>query len=218
MRKAEPIRLVVFDMDGVLADVDSSWMFVHQAFNVSNELNYQRYVRGEIGYQEFLNSDIRLWGRVTLQRIEEILAEIPLMPGAEETVKALKLRKVKTAIISSGLEPLAKRIQRELTIDHVYANRLLVDEDGFLTGEGEALVEPKEKLKVLMEVSSRLGLRLSECAVVGDSLFDIPMLKAAGVGIAFNPKDKEVSEAADFVVEEKNLKAVLPPIFQAQIR
>ncbi len=212
MKPSKPFKLVVFDMDGVLVDVESSWMFVHQAFGVDNEVNHLRYLRGEISYQEFLDSDISLWGRVPLSLIEEILAKIPLMPGAEETLKALRSEGVKTAIISSGLEPLAKRIQKKLSIDYVYANRLLIDGEGYLTGRGEAIVEPRRKLEVLEKLASSLGLKLSSCAVVGDSCFDAPMLKAAGLGVAFNPKDEEAEKAADLVIRGKNLRAVLPPI------
>ncbi|RLI29707.1 MAG: phosphoserine phosphatase [Candidatus Hecatellales archaeon] len=213
-KPVKPLRLAVFDMDGVLVDVESSWMFVHEAFKVDNEDNYRRYFSGEIGYQEFLDSDIRLWGRVPLAKIEEILAKVPLMPGARETIETLKGKGFLTAIISSGLEPLALRLKRQLGLDYVYANRLIVDGEGYLTGKGESVVEPKRKLEVLERLTEQLGLKPCNCAVVGDSFYDAPMLKAAGLGIAFNPKDEVVERAADVVVRGKNLKAVLKPILE----
>jgi phosphoserine phosphatase len=38
------------------------------------------------------------------------------------------------------------------------------------------------------------------------------MIKEAGVGIAFDPKVKELSEIADVVIKEKDLREVLPYI------
>ena len=38
------MKMVVFDMDGVLVDIDSSWQLIHKAFNADNEENFQRYL------------------------------------------------------------------------------------------------------------------------------------------------------------------------------
>ncbi|MDP6600639.1 MAG: HAD hydrolase family protein, partial [Candidatus Woesearchaeota archaeon] len=43
----------------------------------------------------------------------------------------------------------------------------------------------------------------------GDYLNDVKILKEAGLGIAFNCKEDKVKEAADIVVEKKDLREVL---------
>ncbi|HEX2065545.1 MAG TPA: hypothetical protein VHI93_01910 [Candidatus Thermoplasmatota archaeon] len=42
----DPVRLVCFDMDGVLIDVGSSWVMVHRHFGVQNEASLHAYLRG----------------------------------------------------------------------------------------------------------------------------------------------------------------------------
>lgn len=203
-------RLVVFDLDGVLVDIDSSWQTLHRAFGVDNEVNFQRHLRGEIDYRAFMRSDIRLWGRPLAARVRGILEQVSLMPGAREVVAALRGRGVGTAIISSGVWLLAARVRDVLRIDHVLANRLLVDGAGRLVGEGEAVVTLRNKGVVFEELCGAVGVRPGDCAVVGDSRFDVPLFERAGLSIAFNAADPVVVAAADVVVGGKDLRGILP--------
>ena len=203
------IKVVVFDMDGVLVDTNSSWQFVHKAFNVSNEDNLRKYLDGKIDYEEFMREDIRLWGNVNISVIKNILAEIPLMKGAKSTIRELRKAGYKTAIISAGISLLAERIQHELGIDYAFANRLVVNEKGILTGEGEEVVNLLNKIAVLRKLASTEQTTPRCCVVIGDSKYDIPLFKEAGFSIAFNTNDKEVRELADVVIEGKDLKKIL---------
>jgi phosphoserine phosphatase len=204
------IRMVVFDLDGVLVDIDSSWQALHRAFGVDNEANFQRHLRGEIDYREFMRSDIRLWGRLSAARLRGILDQVPLMPGARDVVDALHQRHVTTAIISSGIELLAARVQGELGIDHVFANRLITDGEGRLLGDGEAVVTLRNKGVVFERLCQAEALRPGDCAVVGDSRFDVPLFEKAGISIAFNAHDSVVVEAADVVLDGTDLRQILP--------
>ena len=204
------MRMVVFDLDGVLVDIDSSWQRVHEAFGVDNEVNFQKYLRGQIDFKEFMRSDIRLWDRPKIGQIAKILGEAPLMKGAVETVVGLKKVGYMIAIISSGISILADRVEEELGIDYSYANRLLVGDDGRLTGEGEEVVALTDKDVVLKRLAEAGGIATDQCVVIGDSRFDIPLFKNAGLSIAFNAKDDLVREAADLVIDDKDLRKILP--------
>jgi phosphoserine phosphatase len=210
------LRMVVFDMDGVLVDIDSSWQTVHRTFKVDNEANFQKHIRDEMNYREFMRSDIGLWGKPHITRITDILDQARLMKGAKETVTALRTKGITTAIISSGILTLAERIKEELGIDHVFANKLLTDEAGYLLGEGEETVNLKNKGVVLEKLCLAAGIRLEECAVVGDSRFDVPLFDKAGLSIAFNPQDRWAREAADVVIDDKDLRRILPAIFNGR--
>jgi phosphoserine phosphatase len=208
--RLQGIGMIVFDMDGVLVDIDGSWQSVHRAFGVNNEGNYLRFVRGEINYKEFMKSDISLWGRVHIDLIEKVLKRVPLMRGAKETVFKLRMAGYKTSIISSGISVLAERLKSELGIDHVLANKLVVDENGILTGEGEENVGLMDKASALTSLVNTVTLATENCAVVGDGVYDVPMFELAGFSIAFNTRDENVKKAANVVMEEKNLEKILP--------
>jgi len=207
------IKLVVFDCDGVLADSDSSWEYVHQAFGTDNNKSLAAYLRGEFDDQEFIRRDVKLWldilGRVHISKITGILDRVPLIPGAPETVAELRKRGIRTAIVSAGLEPLTTRVARTCGIDINLSNGLVTDDEGFLTGEGTVRVPLGGKGEVVRELMAKLGLRKEECAAIGDRIWDSLMFEEVGVKIAFNPADDEVGTTADFVIHKKDLREVL---------
>jgi len=210
----DELELVVFDMDGVLTDVDSSWKYVHDFFNTSNEESVEEYLRGRIDDMEFIRRDVNLWrcdGKpLEKVELERILLGIPVMKGADRVVGFLKEYDVKTGIVSAGLDVLANRVARELGIDFVCANGVKTDSSGCLTGEGVVGVRLMYKDEAVKNLSKRVGIPLSNIVAVGNSCFDIPMFDVVGLGVAFNPEDDCVRRAADFVVEGKDLVGVIP--------
>ena len=204
------VKIVVFDLDGVLVDIDSSWGMIHKAFGVDNQVNFQKHLKDQIDFKEFMRSDIRLWNRPCVDKIKNILNKAPLMKGAIETVKELKKNGYKIAIISSGISILADRVKEELGIDYSYSNKLLVGDDGRLTGEGEEAVSLMKKDVVLKKMSEVEGIDSKQCVTIGDSKYDIPLFMDSGLSIAFNPKDDLIREAADLVIEGTDLRKILP--------
>jgi 3-deoxy-D-manno-octulosonate 8-phosphate phosphatase (KDO 8-P phosphatase) len=57
----------------------------------------------------------------------------------------------------------------------------------------------KDKLEALVELSSKLGIPLSECAYMGDDFIDAPAIKAAGIGITVPTGLSSAIKAADYV-------------------
>jgi phosphoserine phosphatase len=197
-------------MDGVLVDTDSSWQFAHKKLNVNNSDNLKQFLDHRISYLEFMKRDIELWGRVSIKTIENVLDEVPLMKGAKSTVAQLKRAGFKTAVISSGISILAERVQQELRIDFVFANRIVADINGVLTGKGVEVVNPLNKKAVLRKLAHHERTTPSRCAVIGDTVFDVPMFREAGLSIAFNTNDERVRKEANVTVEGKDLQKILP--------
>jgi phosphoserine phosphatase len=212
--QGKTISLVIFDMDGVLIDMVSSWRYIHQHFGTSNQQSVTAYLRGEIDYPEFMRRDVALWKEngkpVAIGTISKILDELPMIPGATDCFQFLKQHHITTAIVSAGLDILAEKIARRLGIDYVFANSVKTDQSGRLTGEGVLRVELTHKDRNVKTLLKKLGLPVDACASVGNSCFDIPMFEACGLGIAFNPEDDCVKASADLVVEGKDLRELIP--------
>lgn len=206
-------KLVVFDMDGVLADIVSSWVYVHRRFGVNNDHSLEAYLKGEIDDMEFIRRDIRLWTDknplLTAGEIREMLRGVPLMPGAPETMARLRERGIRTAIVSAGIDLLAERVAEELGTDLFFANGLMADDAGRLTGEGVLNVQLMRKDLTVEKVGELLGIGRGDIVSVGNSRYDVPMFEASGTGIAFCPEDDEVRRMADRVVDEKRLDLIL---------
>lgn len=214
--KGKTIKLVLFDMDGVLIDVLSSWRYIHQRFGTSNRQSVTAYLNGEIDYAEFMRRDVALWKKngepVTKETIAKILFELPVITGAKECFLFLKTRHIKTAIVSAGLDILAGKIAEDLGINYVFANSVKTDATDRLTGEGILRVELTHKDKNVEQLRRKLGLPIEACAAVGNSCFDIPMFESCGLGIAFNPEDDCVRASADVIVEGKDLSKLIPAL------
>ena len=206
------LRLVAFDMDGTLVDIASSWRAVHDHFHDQNDEGLRRFLANEIDDSEFIRTDVRVWWRhaprITVPDLEKILADVPLMPGATALLDALRARGVRTAIVSGGLDVLARRVGRELGIDHVLANGVRASSDGRITDEGIVRVPIHGKEGVLAALQAELGVRPEETASVGNSEIDVGLFRRSRVGVAFLPADDDVRRAATAVVTERDLGRV----------
>jgi phosphoserine phosphatase len=206
-------KFVAFDLDGVLVDTFSSWVWMHKHFDVNNDHSLYAYQRGEIDYAEFMRRDIELWFSkkkdMTIHDVEEILSSVPLMNGAKEVVAQCKKYGAQTAIVSCGIEILANRVAKDFGIDFVIANGLVVDENGRLTGEGTLSIELADKGKPLKQLLQENNVKKEESAAVGNSYGDAAMFDVCGLGIAFNPQDDITREKADMIVEGNDLREIL---------
>jgi phosphoserine phosphatase len=215
-KKRGLIKLVFFDMDGVLLDTVSSWRYIHEHFGTTNERSILPYLRGDIDYFEFIRRDVSLWktnGKsVKKTTIQKILYSIPFMKGVKECISFLKEHEIQTAIVSAGLDILAEKIAKDVGIDFSFANKVKVGTDGRLTGESILLVDLIHKDKNVKALAQKLHIPLDACVAVGNSCFDIPMIEICGLGIAFNPEDACVVKSADVVIKGKDLSRLIPMI------
>jgi len=202
------IKLIAFDLDGVLVEDPGSWAMVHKGLGTTLQAkkHEQEFNKGLIDYDEWIRKDALLWNGAEIRAIEQILWNIPLMKGIQETIPELK-KKYKLVIISGGLKILADRIKELFNLDYVTANEFLVQ--GNQVKGMKTSVSFNDKGKLLRNVAMNYNLNASECAAVGDYLNDIPMFNTAGLSVAFNPKICEVAKKANYVIYKKDLTQLL---------
>ncbi|MFH1787832.1 MAG: HAD family phosphatase [Candidatus Altiarchaeota archaeon] len=207
---ADSIKLVAFDLDGVLVEEPGSWMQVHIALGTQERAlqNASDFFNGKITFEEWARKDVMLWRGVKVSTIRDILYKVPLMPGAAETLTQIKSQGIKIAIITGGLKILADRILETYGLDYSVGNEL-TEKNGRVTGVKKD-VDFYGKGKILTEIAEQEGITTQECACIGDHINDIPMFKIAGLSIAFNPKDDELEKNAHHTIHEKKLEKILP--------
>jgi phosphoserine phosphatase len=179
-------KLVVFDLDGVLVNEPSAWWTLHHAFGTfeASKENLRAYEAGIIDYPEFMRRDIHLWGMRSIIEVESALHNFTLSEDALEVCDILRTRGYQTAILSAGIDIIARTVSDKLGIEYWIANGLEVDAKGLLTGEGIFRVDLKEKEIALKKLVGALGVAFSDVAAVGDSKYDLSFMQACGVGIA----------------------------------
>lgn len=199
--KSNKIKLVVFDLDGTLTNVDSLWSHVHMRLGTMGKARESAalYQAGRITYEEWAKADASLWRGVPLEKFLSILDEVQYIHGAREVIKTLKDGGTLVGIVSAGLSLLADRAKKELGADFALANDLLV-RDGRLTGDVRVRVSLSNKPDVIRDMVWMLGVDMEHCAVVGDNPSDIPY--DAGLKIGFNPKKPEMGNMVHMVVKD----------------
>ena len=205
------IKLVVFDLDNVIIDGEAIDE-IGKLANVEEDIAEitEKAMQGEIDFETSIKDRVQLLEGTSIEDIEKVADDLPLMPGAEETITCLKDKDVDVAIISGSFDVVADKVKDKLGVDTVYTNSFTV-EDGKLTGEVTGPLVSGTKLDVLNDHVEEAGITLDEVVAVGDGANDISMIESAGCGIAFNAKDS-VKEIADIVVDEKDLTKVLDEI------
>ena len=202
-------RLIVFDMDSTLIQTEVIDELAIAA-GVGDEVAAitEAAMNGELDFRESLSRRVAQLEGLDEHALEEIAARLPLTPGAERLVHTLQSLGYRTAILSGGFSFFGERLKERLGIDYVFANQLEV-KDGRLTGQvvGD-IVDGARKAELLRILADREGLRLEQTIAVGDGANDLPMLDAAGLGIAFHAKPK-VKASAEQVISNLGLDGIL---------
>ncbi len=205
------IKLVVFDLDNVIIDgegIDE----IGKLVNVEDQIAAitEQAMQGELNFETSIKQRVALLEGAAVDDIKKLADEMPLMAGAEKTVKSLKENGFDVIIISGSFDIIANTIKQKLPVDEIFTNSL-VSKDGALTGEVTGPLVSGNKLDVLKEYIADAGYTLDECISVGDGANDISMIESAKYGIAFNAKPT-LKENADIIVETRNLTDVLDVI------
>ena len=153
-------------------------------------------MRGEIEFQESFRRRVKLLEGLPLGRVHELLERIPLMEGAERLFRNLQKMGAKTAILSGGFTFFGAHLKERLGVDYVFANELEVDASGYVSGEVTGrIVDGARKAELLEEIARWEGVPLEQVVAVGDGANDLPMLRLAGMGVAFHAKPVVRAEA-----------------------
>lgn len=200
-------------MDGVLFDYVSSWKWVHDVMGVDNSQNLKLFREKLIDEEEFIRRDVALWKEinpnVSIDDIAATFKDMPVIDGLQETMAALRYNDIRSVIVSGGIDIAARKIALAYDFDAYAANTLLTYEDGRLTGEGLLNVDLRDKGRKMREFMQHFGVGKEETVAIGNSFVDVKMFENASLSIAFNPIDEEVTEAADVVLESRNITDLL---------
>lgn len=206
------MKLIAYDLEGVLVDKESIWIDISKITGTldMNRRHRERYVNGEISYKEWSDIVVSSWKGFGLNEIDRLIEDTSLMNGSKHTIKKIKDEGHNQVIISNSITLLADRIGERLGIerDFITANVLEV-RDNKLTGRLSVHHGWEDKVKTLKRYAKIMGVSLGDTVAIGDDVNDIEMLKESGLGIAFNPKNDLLKEAADIVIEKKDLSAIL---------
>jgi phosphoserine phosphatase len=204
-----PKRLIVFDVDSTLIDVEVIDELA-KAAGVGEKVREitRKAMSGEIDFKQALRERARLLKDLRVEVLKAIAENLEITPGAEELISTLKALGFKVALVSGGFKYFVERIRKKLGIDYAYANNLVIRE-GKLTGEvEEPIIDDERKGEIIRQLARKENLLLEEIVAVGDGANDRFMLQSSGLGIALNSKDI-LKKVADGVITKESLTGIL---------
>jgi phosphoserine phosphatase len=153
-----------------------------------------RAMNGEIDFGGALNERVGLLKGLAVARLDEAARRIRYTPGGATLLATMKKYGAHCALVSGGFTHFTAMVQKALGFDSNTANTLKHD-GTTLAGTVELPIVGKEaKLATLKELAARHGLTPVDAVTVGDGANDLPMLQAAGLGVAFHAKPAVAAE------------------------
>ena len=202
-------RLVFFDMDSTLVDMEIIDEMAQRA-GVFKEVSRitEKAIRGDIDFEESLIQRVALLKGLKVEELEKIRKDMKLSAGAEDLVDTLKRLGFKLGLVSGGFDYFSDFLREKLGLDFSYANQLEI-KSGALTGKvlGK-IVDNTYKAKIVNMVSSEEGVLLDQTVAIGDGANDGLMLGQAGLGIAYNAKEK-LERVANMSLGRARLRNIL---------
>ena len=168
-----------------------------------------RAMNGELDFEAALRERVGLLKGLPEGVIARVLRDrITLMPGGPVLLATMKANGAYAALVSGGFTAFTKAVADQLGFDENRAN-LLHLASGRLAGTvAEPILGKEAKLQALQEITARLGITPTQSLAVGDGANDLPMLLAAGTGVALHAKPT-VQAQCEVRVNHGDLTALL---------
>ena len=198
--------LIIFDVEGVLYDAEYLPILAEK-LNKEDEIweITKKGIQGVINWEEGLRTRVEALKGLDYQTCKEVADDLPIMTGAKEACKALKVAGWKLMAVSGGFTIMTDRLKEELGLDHVFSNELIF-KDGKLDGvkinvNADKAKSAKIKIKEWNEEKKDIS-----CVVDGAN--DVKLFDVCGLGIAYRAQDL-VKDLATTTLEEKDLSKIL---------
>lgn len=203
-------KLIISDMDSTMIMVECIDELADYA-GIKAEISEitERAMQGELDFAQALRARVKLLSGLDAGVIDICLAErVRIMPGAETLVRTMAGWGAHSILVSGGFTLFAGPVASQIGFAEYKAN-ILAFAGGLLTGELEGdIVDAAAKAAFLQSALANRDISAAETLAVGDGANDIPMIQAAGLGIAYHAKEK-ARDAADFAINHGDLTAIL---------
>lgn len=168
----------------------------------------RRAMNGEIDFARALRERVALLEGAPATVLEEAAGRIRINPGAAELVATMRANGAYAALVSGGFRCFTRLVKTRLGFDMEVANELMVSGGRIAGRVQEPILGREAKLATLNALAAERRLALADAIAVGDGANDLPMLEAAGLGVAYHAKPI-ADEQARHRVRHADLTALL---------
>lgn len=203
-------RLLLSDMDSTMITVECiDELAARAGIRAEVAALTRRTMNGELDFASSLRARVALLAGLPETVLHEVCAQtVRPMPGAATLLATMRAAGARCVLVSGGFSVFTRYVRELLGFDVDEANELEVM-DGMLTGRLRGpLHDAESKREALHRHAAALGLDAGAALAVGDGANDLPMLKEAGLGVAFRAHPA-VRAAAPHRIDHASLRALL---------
>lgn len=203
-------RLMLSDMDSTMITIECIDELAACA-GIKDEVAAitRRTMNGELDFGQSVRARVALLEGLPASVIADICRDtLRFMPGAATAVRTMRRHGVRCVLVSGGFTQFTGYVREHLGFEVDEANELEIV-DGRLTGRlAGPLRDADSKLQALGRQCAELGIGPAQALTVGDGANDVPMLQAAGLGVAFRAHPR-VQAAVPVNIRHADLTALL---------
>ncbi|MHA2405114.1 MAG: phosphoserine phosphatase SerB [Candidatus Hermodarchaeia archaeon] len=202
-------RLIIFNLEGVLTDLDLINEIAKVA-GLQKNLNtlMEHTLNQGLSAKQTLKRRVALLKGISANALEYIATKIQLTKGTRQLITLLKRMGFKIGVISSAFTFFTERIQEELDLDYAYGNECIISDNHLSGNLTDPIIDGPEKTQQMIKIAEEEGILLDQVVVVGNGIDDIEMLSKAGLGIVFQTKGEYLRNIGGSIVQT-NLKSIL---------
>jgi len=167
-----------------------------------------RAMNGELDFRAALQERLLLLKGLPASILDDLCKKMTITPGAKELVATMRAHGAKCLIVSGGFTVFTSDIARQLGFDGHFGNGIAIEDGKISDAIVEPLLDKNSKRRILGETAKQMNISEADICAVGDGANDVPMLLAAGLGIAYHAKPA-VQKQANFNIRFANLRALL---------
>jgi phosphoserine phosphatase len=203
-------KLLIADMDSTMITIeciDELADFVGKKAEVSAVT--ESAMRGELDFVAALDARVALLKGLPVATLQQCYDErVKYSAGARTLIQTLEAHGGTSVLVSGGFTFFTSRVREALGFALDLSNTLDLDGDVLAGTVSRPIIDAATKRATLLDQCARLGLSTDDAIAIGDGANDIPMIEAAGLGIAYRAKPK-TEAAADAALNHADLTALL---------
>ncbi|WP_298365816.1 phosphoserine phosphatase SerB [Azospirillum sp.] len=189
-------RLLIADMESTIIEqemLDELGDYVGLKDHIADITN--RAMNGEIDFKEAVRKRVALLKGLKESVIDEVWQRATLMPGAAQLIATMRANGAACVLVSGGFRCFTRKVRDWVGFNDDRGNGLEIV-DGVMTGRvEEPILDKDSKLEALLAYAGEHRVPMVETMAVGDGANDLPMLLAAGLGVAYHAKPAVAAEA-----------------------
>ena len=154
-----------------------------------------RAMNGEILFRDALRERIAMLRGLDASYLDQTAKDLILNPGAETLVRTMVANGAYTALVSGGFRFFTERVAQWIGFDFNKGNEIEIINNRFSGEIVEPIITKAVKQETLEALAKEHQIDMAETLAVGDGANDLPMIQAAGLGVAYHAKPIVVAKA-----------------------